>query len=119
MDDTRKTHDPVGSGLGAQSGGWQDTNRDVVNPADRNSDDQPGSDLIPLTDDTFGDDEENSDLADPMPQDDGTSAEPSEDDDFMPTGSVGSAAEDGPGNGIIQHSETDEDPAEDADVPAR
>ncbi len=69
MDNTTNTQpNSTDLSLGHQTGGWQNTNRDVVNPTDKQIGDEPDSELTPLPiDDVNGDlddDEDGSDLPD-------------------------------------------------------
>ncbi len=134
MDDiTKNQNNPVGAGLGGQSGGWQDTNRDVVNPSDRQGNDNlDGSDLFPVPVnelDALDDDEENSDLAGPMAEDDTSYSEFGDDDEILPPGPGNPEIGDERDNRIIQDPLMDadplmdedpaEDPSEDPDMPLR
>ncbi len=121
MDDINKTYNnTVGSDLGAQSGGWQDTTRDVVGPAGR--DDEVDSDLVPLEDDALDDlddDEENSDLTDPMTEDEDDDSDMDDDDEILPPGPGNPEIGDDRGGRIIEDPMMDEeDPADDPDGPA-
>ncbi len=114
---------PVGNGLGAQQGGWQDPRRDVLNPSDRGVNDNLDSDLVPLPEDDLDDlddDEGISDLTDPMGEQDANYGELGDDDEeITPPDPANPEIGDDRGRRIIEDPMMDEDPAEDPEITLR
>jgi hypothetical protein len=117
MDDITKTqNNPLGGGLGGQSGGWSDTGRDVVNPADDAQNDDVASDLNPLPASGQGadfDDQDDLDLTGSSAEDDANYAEVDDDDDILPPDTTHPEIGNDRDGRIIQDPMMDEDPAED------